>query len=88
MPYYLYIYILNMIYKDFLVNIFKWDLDHFLHTVKWFQILRSNLNNSISYEPFVAHNSMVSSNSKNLTSGLCLRWHAWIHMIYKRLVCE
>ena len=31
----------------FVDNIFKWVWAHFLHTVKWFHLFVSNMNNSI-----------------------------------------
>ena len=45
----LYIYIKYMICKHFVDNIFKqaWTHFFFLLTVKWFQLLFSNINNSI-----------------------------------------
>ena len=31
------------------------------HTVKWFHLFRSNMNNSIYYKSFISHSLMVSS---------------------------
>ena len=36
----------------FVDNIFKGAWIHFLHTVKWFQLLLSNSNNSIPHQSF------------------------------------
>ena len=33
----------------------------FLHTVKWFQVLLSNMNNSIFYYHLFAHSEVVTS---------------------------
>ena len=50
MPNPFYTYISNIWYlKHFVNKIFKRACVHFLHTVKWFHLFLSNMNNSIYY---------------------------------------
>ena len=48
----IYTYILNMICKHFVDNIFNWGSAHFFALVKWFQLLLYNTNNSNQYTSF------------------------------------